>query len=170
MKKIIPAVLVFAFVLCASGAKAQSFQRGEVFGGYSYVGVESGGYTGFAAGFAADAAVNVTNSFSVEGDFGFHDNSGIHLIEFLGGPRFTIHSGRTNVFFHALVGGVNASVGGFGVTVGTTLLTFGGGAGVDIGVNNHISIRAIQADALPSERAGTWATGIKLSSGVVFHF
>lgn len=145
-----------------------------MFGGYSYVGVASGGFTSFPAGFAADADVNLKPWFSVEGDFGYHHATvsgvGVGLFEFLGGPRFTAHHGNTDIFVHGLIGGTNISAGALGASASVTAFTFGGGAGVDIGLKQHLAVRVIQADVLPSVYSGSWVTPIKLSAGIVIRF
>jgi len=175
VRKILFVVWIAVLLLCTPRARAQQLQRGEVFGGYSYAGAVSGGsFTSFPAGFAADVDVSVKKWLSVEGDIGYHHGSvpglGVSLFEFVGGPRFTAHYGKTDIFAHGLIVGTRVSAGAYGVSAGITAFTVGVGAGVDVAIQHYFAIRVVQADVLPAEFQGGWTVPIKLSAGVVIRF
>jgi hypothetical protein len=119
----------------------------EVFGGYSYLNLDTNGLSSRrdADGFTGSVAVNLTRRFAAEGLASWHyknnvDFSGIvpganavatRSYAFLGGPRINVWPG----FVHALVGVDHLSGSQFGVTASQNSLAaaFGGGVQWDLG-------------------------------------
>jgi hypothetical protein len=87
-----------------------------------------------------------------------------------GGPRFTVRGKRTDLFFHGLIGVADAGVGFSGFSINADALTFGGGAGLNVRVREHIAIRAFEGDFVSAEKLGVFVDGFRLSTGVVFTF
>ena len=83
--------LVFA-LLCSvvPNLHSQDFDRAEVFGGYSYLGLVSGGFTSVPLGFQTDVNINVNRWFGAEGALNYNHGSGVGILTALGGPRFTV--------------------------------------------------------------------------------
>ena len=102
----------------------------------------------------------------------------------LGGPEFTLHSGRAVFFAHTLFG--RGSVGGglFGTSRDGFAMAYGGG--VELRVTSWFGIRLIDADYLPSHFSGaeyvslfgsppapaprvtSWENNSRITFGVVF--
>jgi len=169
---------------------AQDTPKAQIFGGYGLIHEE-----GFDAhGFTAEVEGNVSKTFGIAGDFGFGRVSQGASIEginvsasvkeylFMGGPRFSYGAQKGRAFFHYLVGGMrmNATGSASGLSAGTTFSGFAMaiGGGVDISLNDKVSIRPAMLDWLrvrSSEKtiAGVtipamWGNQIRYSAGIVF--
>ena len=106
------------------------------------------------------------------------------LYNFVGGVQVKDNSksGSFKPFAHAMVGGANArskvknvtctSTATCGVSEGETFSDTGlsgvFGGGIDLRLNNHIQIRAIQVDYNPVRLSGTWDNNLRLGAGIVF--
>lgn len=95
-----------------------------------------------------------------------------NMFEYLFGPRFNAHDGKTTFFFHALAGGVKHwqhnpvdtpdSYGGNGFA-----MAYGGG--VEVNASERIAIRVVQFDWIPIRENGAWITNtMRFGFGVVF--
>jgi hypothetical protein len=101
----------------------------------------------------------------------------VRTSQVLFGPEFVRRANRSAVFAHTLVGLTNTRlverIGGSDVTpdlANRTNLAFGVGGGFDIHLIPLLSIRALQADYIPTRLGGNWENQFRLSSGVVFTF
>ena len=150
---------VFAAVVFSCLASAQ--ERGEIFGGYSYLNAEyQSGYASSsprqsANGWAVAPAFDISSWFAVEGDFAGYYKNGVpffigypnadfHNYSFTGGPRFNYRTPRYTAFVHALVGGddLYGSISGLG-SVSETSVAFQTGGGVEwrLGRTSHWAVR-----------------------------
>lgn len=193
MRKVL---LLTIFLGCSSvPVFAQDFSRFETFGGYQYTRLSTTiSPVQSANGWDGAFTVKLTKQFGITGDFtgayqtvsGSYINvSGTfpgHYYTFAGGPMVSFPSkSRLTPFAHALFGGirVSSSASADGVTVGasktgfTTML----GGGLDVRLNPHISIRAVQFDWMYDLFSGVGPLGItstagnfKIATGVVFAF
>lgn len=157
-----------------SEERAEAERPFEVFAGYSAV-REDGrilqGWTGTFIG-------NINRWFGLAADFDGHYGShrdGAELVKtrehgFTFGPHVAIptHS-RVTPFAFALLGGAHRSETTGGVTESVTGLAGNFGGGVDIGVNDRISIRLIQVDAAYARFHGVGSTVPRFSAGLVLH-
>jgi hypothetical protein len=154
------------FVSGADAARAQDAPKAEVFAGYSYTAFNDAGVDHLDAhGWHVSATGNVNRWFGFEGDASGHyqDGKSVHYVQ--GGVKFTARGERISPFAHALTG-VNF-VDAF--SNGTDwVITLGGG--VDVKVNEKISIRAIQADYTPTLFLDGLNHNGRLSTGIVFTF
>jgi opacity protein-like surface antigen len=67
------------------------------------------------------------------------------------------------VFAHALFGGINA-----GGHISDSAFAMGFGGGLDVNVNDHFAVRAVQFDWIPIQNAGAWDTNtIRFGFGIV---
>ncbi len=139
-----------------------SYPNAEIFGGFSYLpanGMDFPRKNSF--GFQASVTGNITRSFGIVGDFGGQYRkvsdlgpgypgmtANTSVFEYLAGPRFAARGERVTAFVHALVGGAagRSSLAGFS----DRQFAFGGGGGLDVNLNRHIAIRAIQIDYIGS--------------------
>jgi hypothetical protein len=146
---------------------AQDVPRLDVFGGYSYLSLDSGDPTGVIDrqnmhGWGASVTGNLNPWFGVEGDFSGHYKgncfaSGFGLgcsnFSFMAGPRIAVRRDWATGFVHALLGVDHASIeltgiGIPGITGNVTdnALAVGIGGGMDLRVNDWVSLRLFQVD------------------------
>jgi hypothetical protein len=181
MNKLSRFFALLLFLAVAAPAFAQGSIPGvETFIGASYLPADGQDFprkTSF--GLQTSIAINLNRWFAVAGDFGaqfgksdnrpgFIDDPGhVSMYEYLAGPRFSVRREKHNIFFHALFGGAS----------GRTKLrdfsdaeiAFGGGGGVDIDLNDRISIRVVQLDYLGSF-ADMLENNYRVGTGIVFRF
>jgi len=159
-------VAAAVFVFGAAPTQAQETPKAEVFAGYSYTAFNDAGVDHLdGQGWHIAATGNVNRWFGFEGDASGHyeDGKSVHYLQ--GGVRFTARGDRVTPFAHALTGVnfVDAFSDGM-----DWVMTVGGG--VDIKVNDKVSIRAIQADYTPTLFLDGVNHNARLSTGVVFTF
>jgi hypothetical protein len=157
---------------------AQSRDRVEIFGGYSYMNPD---FTATASsgvsGWDVSATVNVVRHAGIVADFsGFSPtgpacNCGAAFASFhtfMGGPQASISFGKIKPFAHFLVGATEGSLTHADSQFGGDFshLTFGAGGGVDVGIDRWLAVRG-QADWLHVGTAGNVA---RVSLGLVFRF
>jgi hypothetical protein len=158
------ALLVALLALLGLPASAQEYPKGEIFGGFSYArpGTEVNAY-----GWQVSISENPHRKVGLTADFGgqYKSIGGVtaSAYEFLFGPRYTVRGKDLTGFVHGLIGG--ATVRGAGQSASGFAMGFGGG--FDANVNQHISIRILQADYIPTRIGGTWGHSFRLGAGVV---
>ena len=148
----------------------------ELFGGYSYVG-------GNFHGWNASVAGNVNKWFGVVADVSGHSGGfdEVDVVErqrinsFLVGPRLSIRKHkRVTPFVHALFGPtrvrVRSTEDGETFTDSDTSFSMFLGGGLDIKVNDHIAIRAIQIEYGRASLFNETQHRGRLSVGIVFRF
>lgn len=135
-------VLTFAACLSSSTRAQDDPPRLEVFGGYSYLNIDTNGLTSrqSANGWEASISGDLNRWFAVEGDFsGYYKtypfdlsllglstvNVSVHDYSYLGGPRINFRP----IFLHALIGGdhLTGSALGFSASQDSFAAAFGGG-------------------------------------------
>jgi opacity protein-like surface antigen len=154
-------------------------------------------------GGSTSLAFNFNRYLGLVGDFGGYDDSQLQLTgtganqplvvsasgtayTYMGGPRLSYrNSTRFTPFAQALFGGVHASAVTVSNCTGTACtplpsqnaFAMTAGAGLDISLTRHISLRAVQAEymmtrfaALPSTGSSTSQNDLRLSTGLVFRF
>jgi hypothetical protein len=163
-----------------AAAPAAARDRGEVFGGYSFLRTEGdANLNGWAAAFAA----RLTGGLELVGDLSGHYGSvdvgltkadvDAHTVLF--GPRFG--GGRragARPFVQALAGltRVGAGVDLFGARISesTSGLAVAVGGGVDLRAGESLAVRMIQADYVNIRLFGEHSNNVRLSAGLVFRF
>ena len=157
-------------------ATAQETPKVELFGGYSYVGGNFHGWNVSVAG-------NVNKWFGVVADVSGHRGGfdDINLRErqkinsFLAGARVSIRKHkRVTPFVHALFGPtrvrVRSTENGETFSDSDTGFSMFLGGGLDIKVNDHVAIRAIQIEYGRAHLFDESQTRGRVSVGVVFRF
>lgn len=191
-----PALIASLFLLVGGRpACAQEYPKWEVFGGFSYARVNLGpqaqifvpttqNYWGMeingsfnprpylrvlVCDFAAELGGSKTST-----PF-FHTD--VRTSQVLFGPEFVLRSDKLAPFAHALIGITNTrlveTIGGSDVVPDVarrTNLALGVGGGLDIPWTRLITVRAFQADYIPTRLSGTWENHFRLSTGLVFSF
>lgn len=178
-------VIVAVLMLCfCTMTVAQELPKFEIFGGWSFSRPD-GGEDGFQ-GWNASVTSNINEYFGVVMDGSGYYTSGDEFCgrahSFLVGPKFSIRQNeKVTPFWHAMFGIIHT---GYDMYAGTALneeeeevevwisdatdnfaMAFGGG--LDVKVNDMISIRAFQADYLIERSFGDMIPNLRFSAGVV---
>jgi hypothetical protein len=151
--------------------------RWEVFGGYSYLRLDSTSF-GFANesnlnGWNAAGTFNINLKWSATLDLGGDYGSQLHTFSYMIGPQYAWRRDKSKFFVHGLFGKMQDRVD---ITVLNKTgfqgvgRTFGGGAGYDWDWTPRITFRVIQADYLNGNSFGKTQNNIRVSTGVIFHF
>jgi len=124
--------------------------------------------------------INGTKNIGVEADIAIQSrtlagqNKPFNMFEYLFGPRFSVHAGRTIVFGHILAGGVNHWQDGPRYYEQSSTFKGGGfamafGGGFDVNASERIAIRVAQVDWMPIREDGRWITNtVRFGFGIVF--
>ncbi len=181
-------LFVFSFCFVISGLCFAQDSRADLFGGYSYLNVDTNGLgpRQSANGWEASVSGNLNKWFAVEGDVsGYYKNYSVSIsgvtenakvtdYTFTAGPRINLRP----VFIHALFGGdhlgVTASASGGGVTGSGSASQdgFGGlaGGGVQWKVKGPWSVR-VSADYVFTHFGGSVSqNNVRASAGIVYSF
>jgi outer membrane immunogenic protein len=188
MRKII--VLLLLMLSVSFTAKAQSFSKVDVFGGYSYTRASNNGTSSFGGnGGTVAVTYNVTNWIGIVGEFDVsHFSSVFHFSSsartgnantetYVFGPKLTLfRAHKVAPFAQVLVGGIHAD-NAFGNSFPTpgseTRLAIVGGGGVDWKIREYLSVRLVQLDYLYTHLqtdTNNHQNNLRYSTGVVFHF
>ena len=166
MKKFaaLPALLVVMLMPCA--ARAQKIQ---VFGGYSYLRLDTGAGKFNLNGWEASGTVkNTWLGFTADfsGDYGSPQGASTSVHTFLFGPQLSLPLPVLSPYVHALVGGAREASGNFSDTAFAA--AFGGG--IDTHIAPLLSYRLFQVDYLATRFGGSTQDHIRVSTGLVIHF
>jgi opacity protein-like surface antigen len=158
--------------------------RAELFVGYSYLRTDTTGLGFSLNGWNGSVAGNFNRWFGLVADFSGHYISTssellgtsirarANLHSFLFGPRFSYRTERVTPFAHVLFGVVRGRASGsFGGSISSdTDVVFGmaAGGGVDLKMNERVSIRALQFDYFLTRFAESNQHNLRFSSGFVF--
>ena len=164
-------------MLVTAPAVAQDTPKIEIFGGYSYLRVNTGGTGINLNGWNASVQGNVNNWFSVVGDFSGHYGSvelapGVSLDvnnhAFLFGPRISCRKHeRFTPFAHVLLGGARNKFSAQGLSSSDTAFAAALGSGVDVKVSDRIALRLFQADYVLTRFGSDTQNNFRLSTGLV---
>ena len=169
------ASLLFVLLLSAF-CGAQSGDRVDVFGGFSYVRPDFTGIGPGGPGWNIAGSVKVVRFLRAVGDFsGFYptgsDGANAHYHMFLGGPEVAVRVGTYRPFAHFLLGATTGNLTYAGSQGGGDFSDFtaGAGGGVDIG-SHRFAFRA-QADWLHITRQFSPSNDVaRISTGLVVRF
>jgi len=190
--------MLVVFVVVIAGFRhsfAQEYPQWEAFTGFSYARVNLGGQS---AAFQPTGknyyGLHINGSFSprrylriILCDFAAQvgrttinvapEHADVRTSQVLFGSEFVRRTAKSSLFAHTLIGVTNtrlvSTIGGHDIVpdlAGRTNLAFGLGGGIDLHLTHMLSVRAVQADYIPTRMAGTWENEIRLSSGVVWTF
>lgn len=165
MKKLI--LFVGLFALLPGIARAQSL---EVYGGYSYLRLDTQPGKVNLNGWEASAAVRafpwVRLRADFSGDYGspFGPTTSVHT--YLFGPELALPAPVFSPFVHVLIGGATIKTDGASDTAFATAI----GGGLDTKIAPMLSWRIVQLDYLASRFGGSTQNNLRLSTGIVFRF
>ncbi len=184
------AILAALFFAVPFAAAAQNMPKFELFGGYTYTRVFNtngdtssvNGGTGDVgvfpvkwAGLVADAGYTYSNGFTSAGT---DVSAPSHSVHYFAGPRIRFANKRVTPYVQALFGGVHRSV--LMTSTGTLLanpetsFAYTLGAGVDVKLARHFSLRLVQASYLhtsfhPVTGTQNSQNDFNIVSGIVIH-
>ncbi|MEO6804492.1 MAG: OmpA family protein [Granulicella sp.] len=190
-KILVALVLVTAGVSAATAqrrpAAAATAPRADLSLGYNYIGANAppGGkdYFGLQGGYVS-GSFGLKDWLSVAGKFtGGHASKistlgqDLTLMTFMGGPRISRPGHRLVPFAQALFGGAHASDSFFPTgttsTTSATSFAFTAGGGLDIGLNDRFSVRALDVEYLRTKfpnGSSNEQNQIMVGAGIVMHF
>lgn len=190
-------VCLIPIVLLVSSVYAQEVPRVELFGGYSYLNLDTSGRTDRLNfnGFDTNVTFNVNRHLGVEVDFAGHFQSpcdqGVAIQAnnrcaewaYMAGPKVSFRKERLTPFAHVLFGGdtfsnSNSQGGEFTFTASQTRWAMATGGGLDFIVSPRISVRVAQFDYFMTNHnliIGNFVdpghqNHFRISTGVVFKF
>jgi len=134
----------------------------EVFGGYSYMHINSPSFS--TNGWELSGQYKVNDWLGGVADFDGHYGSGNSIHTFLFGPQVSWPA-RVSPFGHLLIGAGHISA--IGEDTGFSLAL---GGGIDTEVVPHVYWRVFQADYLQTNFFGTRQDNARISTGIVIHF
>ena len=192
MRRIILLLLCLLSLPLVGSAQVPLFQ---VYGGYAYTHVDSGGvsnlvnpgardWNGWAASFAGNFTRHFGVVFDCSGAYGpsyplnptgigprVHEETPF-LHAYLAGPQFLLPLGRVLFFAHGLAGATQMRRGFMGVdtTISRSDFAFGGavGGGIDLSLTRDVALRLAQADYLIGKNFGVTGNDLRVSGGIVF--
>jgi len=170
---VLAAITVLMTVLSGSQPlQAQNTTRYDVFGGYSFLRLDSKsyGYTDYSNLNGANLAgqYNITHYLAAVGDLSATFAQNQHFYTFMAGPEISAKRFRGRWFAHALFGKARNGneIPGVGSSLGRSLDV---GGGYDFPFRHRFAIRVFQADYLNSSTYGVTQNNIRVSAGVVIH-
>lgn len=165
-------LVVMALVLVASfafAADAPEAPKAQIFGGYQYTRIDTGGLTGNinANGWNAALTGNFTKHLGITADFSGAYKDGGHMYSYLFGPQVSGAMGKARPFAHVLFGA--NTIGGSGTSSDSGwAMAFGGG--LDVSASKVVAIRLGQFDYLRTNHFSTGLNNFRYSAGLVLNF
>ena len=176
-------VCAFLFCVAVSSFAFGQDSRADLFGGYSYLNVDTNGLTSRQNlnGWEASVSGNFNKRFAAEADVsGYYKNYnitgvnvGVHDYFYVAGPRINFKP----LFVHALIGGAHVSEVASGSSVAQDSLAGAFGGGVQWRFSRRLSFRA-SADYAFSRRnfsnlggsSAVMENNVRASVGIVYSF
>lgn len=162
---------VFGLLVITSMAFAQPAQAQStvIFGGYSYLRLDTSPGSANFNGWNASLTENMFKVLGFTADFGgtYASPGGVKssMNTFLFGPQLSLPA-PVSPFVHALFGAARFSAAGSSSTSFASAI----GGGIDIHPLPLIGVRLIQADYLNTHFAGTRQNDLRLSAGIILRF
>jgi len=175
MKKLVLLIAVIMFAAAPLLAQGE-FPRAQVFGGYSYMSLDTSGLMGRQNfnGWNAQATFNLNRWLGVTGDFGgyYGDISSIstHDYSYMFGPTVTFRAEHVAPFVHALFGGSHVGGSGFGLSGSNNAFAMAVGGGLDLSFKSGFGIRAGQFDWYRTSHFSQTQNNVRISTGVFYSF
>ena len=147
----------------------------EIFGGYSYLRDDGHNLNGWTGTFIVKVNSWFGIAADVDGHYGSHREGAelvrVHEHALTFGPHVALENhSRFTPFAFALFGGAHEKVKAAGVTESATGFATNLGGGLDMRVNERVSVRLVQFDASYTRFHGEGKTAPRFSTGLVFHF
>lgn len=156
--------LLVCLILCAAYGTAQEYDRVELYGGYSYLNIDTNGLTSRQGlnGWETSFSYNINGWLAAEGDisgyykgYSYRDgdnsaNAHVSNYGYVFGPRFNFRANDSvTVFAHTLFGGDHLGAGASGNLFGSSVSGSGSadafamaiGGGIQFNVARHLAVR-----------------------------
>jgi len=175
MKKLLLLLTLIMFVATPLLAQDE-FPRAQVFGGYSYLSLDTSGLTSRQNfnGWNAQASFNVNRWLGLTGDFGgYYGNISrvsAHDYSYLFGPTVTFRAEHVAPFVHALFGGSHVGGSGFGLSGSNNAFAMAVGGGLDLSFKSGFGVRLAQVDWYRTSHFNETQNNVRMSTGVFFNF
>jgi opacity protein-like surface antigen len=180
MKKLV-LVAILLLGIC-SVAVAQDVPTAEIFGGYSFYRCANDSDSCDLQGWNAAVDLNFNKNWAatvdVSGHYGWLDvpatanydaYDDVKNISFLFGPKYTFSkSERVRPYLHALFGLNHVNPEPQYTVENNFAMAYGGG--IDVKVNDKISVRPVQLDYVGVRRFSVFENNLRYSAGIVFKF
>jgi len=144
-------------------------QGTTIFGGYSYVRLDTSPTKLNSHGWNASLTENMFKIIGATADFGqtYVTISGVKTKQttYMFGPELHFPA-RISPFVHALFGAARISGGG----ASNTAFASAEGGGIDLHAGHFLGLRLIQADYLNTHFASTRQNDLRLSAGILLRF
>jgi len=165
--------LLALLILFSGVAVAQGTPKFEIFGGYDRFIADLNNTSFSLNGVHVSAAENLNSWFGGVLDFSssFGSNAGynINTQSIMYGPSFAYRKSRfITPSVHALFGGIRGSAEFDGISKPNWRFGMGLGGNLDVRINDHVAIRLVQADYIPTRFLNLRQDNVRLSAGFVF--
>jgi opacity protein-like surface antigen len=134
-------------------------------------------------GLVLDLAQEIGHS-TIADPIGHEAHMRIYTAQFLAGSELTLRTAKFNVFVDTLCGLTHTSLNvlsgysfagyadspDYSALADRTNLAFGAGGGIERNVNEHVALRVLDADYIPSRIDGQWESNIRVGTGVILKF
>jgi hypothetical protein len=144
-------------------------QGSTIFGGYSYVRLDTNPTKYNSHGWEASYTANMFKILGVTADFGqsYTTITGVSTKQttYMFGPELHFPA-RVSPFVHALFGAARFSAAGSA----TTDFASAEGGGIDLHAGHFLGLRLIQADYLNTHFGSTHQNDVRLSAGILLRF
>lgn len=166
---------IAALLLLPLPAAAQNTPSLEVFGGYNHLVGNLNNATFNLNGFEGSVTENLNKWFGGTLDIGtaFGTEAGykVNSQTIAYGPVFAYRKNPKIVpFAHGLLGAVRGSAEYLGVSKPEYRFGMMGGGGLDVRLNDRVSLRLIQVDYLMTRFSDMRQDNVRISAGFVFRF
>lgn len=164
---------VVPVIVPAKPRQANSFDREEIFIGYSYLSADIGDGTRWSFnGWESAVAYNVSKWASIEGNVSGYYKTNIlgsgfsaHDYSFLAGPRFNFRPG----FVHVLIGLDRLTGTAYDLSSSENAFASAVGGGFQVNVSRHVAMRS-SIDYVLTRHGGESQNHFRVGGGVVYTF
>jgi hypothetical protein len=171
-------LLSFLVAVLAAVSFAQRLPELEVFGGYSYLRVDSpsfgfSDYTNLSGWNAAITAPHLYEQLGLTVNASGNYGPGLKVYNFLLGPQITFEKGPIQFYANLLFGKAETKIAV--KEVGRNEATSVGrgvalGGGVEINVTRRFAVKLLDADYIYAKTFGVSQPNIRISTGLVYRF
>jgi len=169
----------FSVFILGCAAQAQQVARWELFGGYSYMRLDTPalGFSDYSNtnGWNASVTGNLNRRFGIVLDGSGHYASNIGAYNIMIGPQITERRDKGKFFAHLLFGKSDDHVNIFEPQPFRTEFTGVGlavaaGGGFDLYYKKRVTFRVFQADYVHTHSFGATEQNVRVSTGVLINF
>jgi len=167
--------IMMALLMAPLSAAAQNIPEVELFGGYSHLVGNLSNSSFNLNGFNGSVEQNFNRWFGgkldVAATFGTEAGSKVNSQNIAYGPVFSFRKDpKVRPFVEGLLGAVRGSSEYLGISQPEWRFGMLGGGGVDVKLNERVSLRVIEVDYLLTHFSSARQDNVRISAGFVFRF